>query len=43
MATQGSGARKKFEGKPEHVVNYFLLPPRSKIMAQLGIRRKFDD
>ena len=36
--------RKKFSGKPEHVVNYFFFVAEEarQIMAQLGIR-KFDD
>jgi glutamate synthase domain-containing protein 3 len=36
--------RKKFAGKPEHVVNYFFFVAEEvrQIMAQLGIRR-FDD
>jgi hypothetical protein len=36
--------RKKFTGKPEHVVNYFFFIAEEvrQIMAQLGIR-KFDD
>jgi glutamate synthase (NADPH/NADH) large chain/glutamate synthase (ferredoxin) len=36
--------RKKFSGKPEHVVNFFFFVAEEvrQIMAQLGIR-KFDD
>ncbi len=36
--------RKKFTGKPEHVVNYFFFIAEEvrQIMAQLGIR-KFDE
>ena len=36
--------RKKFTGRPEHVVNYFFFVAEEarQIMAQLGIR-KFDD
>jgi glutamate synthase (NADPH) large chain len=44
VATQDPVLRKKFEGKPEHVVNYlfFVAEEARQIMAQLGIR-KFDD
>jgi glutamate synthase (NADPH/NADH) large chain/glutamate synthase (ferredoxin) len=44
VATQDSALRKKFSGKPEHVVNYFFFIAEEvrQIMAQLGIR-KFDD
>ena len=44
MATQDPELRKKFTGKPEHVVNYFFFIAEEvrQIMAQLGIR-KFDD
>jgi glutamate synthase (NADPH/NADH) large chain len=42
--TQDPVLRKKFTGKPEHVVNYFffIAEEARQIMAQLGIR-KFDD
>ncbi|MGA0609936.1 glutamate synthase-related protein [Caldimonas sp. KR1-144] len=44
VATQDPVLRKKFQGKPEHVVNYFFFVAEEvrQIMAQLGIR-KFDD
>ncbi|HLU19399.1 MAG TPA: glutamate synthase-related protein [Pusillimonas sp.] len=44
VATQDPELRKKFTGKPEHVVNYFFFVAEEvrEIMAQLGIR-KFDD
>ena len=44
VATQDPVLRKKFSGKPEHVVNYFFFVAEEarQIMAQLGIR-KFDD
>jgi len=44
VATQDPTLRKKFAGKPEHVVNYFFFVAEEarQIMAQLGIRT-FDD
>ena len=44
VATQDPALRKKFSGKPEHVVNFFFFIAEEvrQIMAQLGIR-KFDD
>ena len=44
VATQDPTLRKKFQGKPEHVVNYFFFVAEEvrQIMAQLGIS-KFDD
>ncbi|AMD45309.1 glutamate synthase subunit alpha [Bordetella holmesii] len=44
VATQDPELRKKFQGKPEHVVNYFFFVAEEvrEIMAQLGIR-KFED
>ncbi len=44
VATQDPELRKKFSGKPEHVVNYFFFIAEEvrQIMAQLGIAR-FDD
>ncbi|HYT46851.1 MAG TPA: glutamate synthase-related protein, partial [Burkholderiales bacterium] len=44
VATQDPELRKKFEGKPEHVVNYlfFVAEEARELMAQLGIR-KFND
>jgi glutamate synthase (NADPH) large chain len=44
VATQDPVLRKKFSGKPEHVVNYFffIAEEARQIMAQLGIA-KFDD
>ena len=43
VATQDPVLRRKFSGKPEHVVNYFFFVAEEarQIMAQLGIR-KFD-
>ena len=44
VATQDPELRKKFTGKPEHVVNYFFFIAEEvrEIMAQLGMR-KFDE
>ncbi|MGQ0700181.1 MAG: glutamate synthase-related protein [Panacagrimonas sp.] len=44
VATQDPVLRKKFAGKPEHVVNFFffIAEEARQLMAQLGIR-KFDD
>ena len=44
VATQDPVLRKKFSGKPEHVVNYFFFVAEEarQLMAQLGLR-KFDD
>jgi glutamate synthase (NADPH) large chain len=44
VATQDPALRKKFSGKPEHVVNYFFFVAEEvrQIMAQLGMR-KFDE
>ncbi|HET7797755.1 MAG TPA: glutamate synthase-related protein, partial [Nevskia sp.] len=44
VATQDPVLRAKFQGKPEHVVNYFFFVAEEarQLMAQLGIR-KFDD
>ena len=44
VATQDPILRKKFAGKPEHVVNYFFFVAEEvrQIMAQLGIAQ-FDD
>ena len=44
VATQDPVLRRKFAGKPEHVVNFFFFVAEEarQIMAQLGIR-KFDD
>jgi glutamate synthase (NADPH/NADH) large chain len=44
VATQDPELRKKFEGKPEHVVNYlfFVAEEARELMAKLGMRR-FDD
>ena len=44
VATQDPVLRKKFEGRPEHVVNYFFFVAEEarRIMARLGVR-KFDD
>jgi len=44
VATQDPVLRRKFAGKPEHVVNYFFFVAEEarQIMAQLGMR-KFDE
>ena len=44
VATQDPVLRKKFSGRPEHVVNFFFFVAEEvrQIMAQLGVR-KFDD
>jgi glutamate synthase (NADPH/NADH) large chain len=44
VATQDPVLRRKFEGKPEHVVNYFFFVAEEarELMAKLGIRR-FND
>ncbi len=44
IATQNPELRKKFEGKPEYVVNYFFFVAEEvrRIMAELGFR-KFDE
>jgi len=44
VATQDPALRKKFQGKPEHVVNFFIFVAEEarEIMAQLGIRT-FDE
>ncbi len=44
VATQDPVLRKKFQGKPEHVVNYFFFVAEEvrELMAQLGIRT-FDE
>jgi glutamate synthase domain-containing protein 2/glutamate synthase domain-containing protein 1/glutamate synthase domain-containing protein 3 len=44
VATQDPVLRRKFQGKPEHVVNYFFFVAEEarSIMAQLGIR-SFDE
>jgi len=44
VATQDPVLRKKFQGRPEHVVNYFFFIAEEvrQIMAQLGMRR-FDE
>ncbi len=44
VATQDAELRKKFDGKPEHVVNYFTFIAEEvrEIMAELGFR-KFED
>ncbi|MEN9794624.1 MAG: Ferredoxin-dependent glutamate synthase 1 [Pseudomonadota bacterium] len=44
VATQDPVLRKRFQGKPEHVVNYFFFVAEEvrQIMAQLGIAR-FED
>src|SRR5882672_1364003 len=44
IATQDPALRRKFEGKPEHVINYFFFVAEEarELMAKLGIR-KFND
>ncbi|PKN69978.1 MAG: glutamate synthase large subunit [Deltaproteobacteria bacterium HGW-Deltaproteobacteria-12] len=44
VATQDPELRKRFTGKPEHLINFFrfLVAEVREIMAELGIR-KFDD
>jgi len=44
VATQDKELRKRFTGKPEHVVNFFFFVAEEvrQLMAQLGFR-KFDD
>ncbi len=44
VATQDPELRRRFSGKPEHVVNYFFFVAEEvrSIMAQLGVRR-FDE
>ena len=44
IATQDPELRKKFQGKPEHAVNYLFMVAEEarRIMAQLGFR-KFDE
>lgn len=44
IATQNPALRRKFNGQPEHVVNYFFFVAEEarELMAQMGIR-KFDD
>ena len=42
VATQDPVLRRKFEGKPEHVVNYFFFVAEEarELMAQLGVRKR---
>jgi len=44
IATQDPVLRKRFQGQPEHVVNYFFFVAEEvrELMAQLGVRR-FDE
>jgi glutamate synthase (NADPH) large chain len=44
VATQDPVLRKKFQGKPEHVINYFFYVAEEvrELMAQLGVRRFAD-
>jgi glutamate synthase (NADPH) large chain len=44
VATQDPALRRKFEGKPEHVVNYFFFVAQElrELMAKLGIRKVND-
>jgi len=41
IATQDPELRKKFAGKPEHVINYFFFVAQEvrELMAELGFRR----
>ena len=41
IATQNPELRKKFQGQPEHVINYFFFVAEElrKIMAELGFRK----
>jgi glutamate synthase domain-containing protein 2 len=41
VATQNPELRKKFEGRPEYVVNYFFFVAEDvrRIMAELGFRK----
>ena len=41
IATQNPELRKKFQGQPEHVINYFFFVAKElrKIMAELGFRK----
>jgi len=41
VATQDPALRRKFEGKPEHVVNYFFFVAEEmrELMARLGVRK----
>ncbi|HEX7053952.1 MAG TPA: glutamate synthase large subunit [Burkholderiales bacterium] len=41
VATQDPVLRRKFEGKPEHVINYFFFVAEEvrELMAQLGVRK----
>src|SRR5690606_462605 len=44
IATQDPVLRRRFEGRPEHVVNYFFFVAEEvrELMARLGVRR-FND
>ncbi len=44
VATQDPELRKKFQGKPEHVINFFFYVAEEirELMAQLGVRRFVD-
>ncbi|MBI1979247.1 MAG: glutamate synthase large subunit, partial [Elusimicrobia bacterium] len=44
IATQDPELRKKFDGKPEHVINYFFFVAEEvrELMAQLGFRKMED-
>ena len=44
IATQNPSLRKKFQGQPEHVVNYLFMVAEEarKYMAELGFRRVND-
>ena len=44
IATQDPELRKKFQGQPDHLINYFLLLAEGlrEVMAELGVRRVVD-
>ena len=44
IATQDPELRKKFEGKPEHVVNFFFMVAEEvrEILAKLGLKKYQD-
>ena len=44
IATQDPELRKKFEGKPEHVVNFFFMVAEEvrQILAKLGLTKYQD-
>ena len=44
IATQDPELRKKFAGKPEHVINYFFFVAEEvrELLSRLGVRRLVD-